>query len=197
MYNLVITMAANAADNATGSTNNYAQMATTYRIISIVMFCLAGACLAFGIFCFFIFKIPKIIGDLSGRTARKSIEQMREENEKSGNKSYRPHPVAQGRGTVTEQIKQSGRSKKSNAQKQPSAKISGASQPDNTGSGATDVLDDLNATQPLNYSKGATEVLNEGTQILSANEIRAAINQSKTQLNMIQNIVFIHTEEII
>ncbi len=32
----------------------------------------------------FKFCIPSVIGDLSGRTARKSIAKMREENEKSG-----------------------------------------------------------------------------------------------------------------
>lgn len=196
MYNLVITMAANAAE-ATNSSTNYAQMATTFRIVSIVMFCLAGACLAFGIFCFFRFKIPKIIGDLSGRTAKKSIEQMRAENEKSGNKSYRPHPVAQSRGTVTEPIKQSGRLKKQKAQKQPVSKKAESSPPNNTGSGATDVLDDLNATEPLNYNEGGTEILGEGTQVLSGDEIQVALNQSETKLKMIQNIVFIHTEEVI
>lgn len=37
-----------------------------------------------------LFKIPIVIGDLSGRTAKKSIERMRLNNEKTGNKSYKP-----------------------------------------------------------------------------------------------------------
>ncbi len=196
MFDLFIAVGANVATAANGSTDDfYAQMAKTYGIISIVMFCLAGVCLAFGIFCFFRFNIPKIIGDLSGRTARKSIEHMRAENEKSGNKSYRPHPVAQSRGTVTEPIKQSGKFK--TAQKQP-ASSNFAPSLSNIGSGATDVLDDPNATQPLSFGYGATEVLEEKTQILSNNDdIHGYQNQSKTKLKMIQNIVFINTEEVI
>ena len=79
-------------------------MAQTYNIISIVAFSLAGVGLIVSVLIWIKFDIWGIIGDLSGRTARKSIEQMRAENEKSGKKSFRPTPVAMERGGLTEAV---------------------------------------------------------------------------------------------
>lgn len=177
---------------AAGSTN-YEQLANIFKISTIVLFSLAGVCLAFAIFAFITFKIPNVIGDLSGRNARKSIEQMRQENEKGGKKSHRPHPVANDRGTLTEPIKQN--SAKLKKQKQASKKP--AQKPDTTGSTATDVLGDPNATESLDYNETGTEILAEGTQVLSNEQIQSAMNQTAVGFKMIQNIVFVHTEEVI
>ena len=57
-------------------------MAEILSIISTSSFVLAALFLALAIFFWFKFGIPAIIGDLSGRTAKKSIAQMRENNEK-------------------------------------------------------------------------------------------------------------------
>lgn len=89
------------------SSANYEQMASVFKIVSILLCVLAAICLVLGIITFIVFKIPNVIGDLTGRNARRSIEQMRQENEKGGKKSHRPHPVASDRGTLTEQIKES------------------------------------------------------------------------------------------
>lgn len=59
-------------------------MAETLSMISKISFVAAGICLVVAIILFIRFKIPDVIGDLSGRNARKSIEQMRALNEKSG-----------------------------------------------------------------------------------------------------------------
>lgn len=182
----LITMAAT-------SSTNYEQMANIFRITSIVLFSLAAVCLALGIITFIVFKIPNVIGDLSGRNARKSIEQMREKNEKGGKKSYRPHPVAIDRGTLTEQIKESKKLSKKTTPKQgenPKAIPS-------DGSGATDVLEDINATVNLNYDQNGTEILGEGTQVLSNEVIQSALNETTVNFEMIQNIVLIHTDEVI
>jgi hypothetical protein len=48
-----------------------------------------------------VFKIPFIIGDLSGKNAQRSIEQLRLNNERSGSKTYRPSAVNLARGKVT------------------------------------------------------------------------------------------------
>lgn len=177
---------------AAGSTN-YEQMANIFRISTIVLFVLAGVCLAFAIFAFITFKIPNVIGDLTGRNARRSIEQMRQENEKSGKKSHRPHPVASDRGTLTEQIKESKKLSQKPVQKQtakPKPVVP-------NGSGATDVLEDTNATVNLNYNQNGTEILNEGTQVLSNEVIQSALNETTVNFKMIQNIVLIHTDEVI
>ena len=49
-------------------------MAETLSILSIVSFAVAGASFMLAVFFWFFFKIPTVIGDLSGRTARKSIK---------------------------------------------------------------------------------------------------------------------------
>lgn len=206
MYGILITMAAK-----TGSTD-YAQLAQALKIVSIVTFCLAGIALVFGIVCFIIFKIPKVIGDLSGRNAKKSIEQMRSENEKSGKKSYRPHPVAKARGKTTEpmdfpQTPKGRRQAPLPSGIPPKSQLPGEATEvlvdlDETrkmgiGAGPTEILNDNNATQPLNYDSGGTEILNEGTQVLSDVQINEALNPNAVRFNMLQNIVIVHTNEII
>lgn len=81
--------------------DNYAPI---FRIISIVCFSAAGVALLLAVFLFIKFRIISVIGDLTGKTARKSIEKMREENEKSGVKSHRPTPAAAQRGPITKPI---------------------------------------------------------------------------------------------
>lgn len=88
-------------------------MAEILSIISIVSFVVAGICLLFALFFWFKFKIPSVIGDLSGRTARKSIAQMRDYNEKSGKKSHRSSAANLERGRITDTMPHSGRLKKS------------------------------------------------------------------------------------
>ena len=77
-------------------------MAETLSMISKISFVAAGICLVVAIILFIRFKIPDVIGDLSGRNARKSIEQMRALNEKSGSKSYKPSKKNIERGKLTD-----------------------------------------------------------------------------------------------
>lgn len=63
-------------------------MADILTIVSVISFILAGVFAILAIALWFLLKISIVIGDLSGRTARKSIELMRQNNEKTGNKSF-------------------------------------------------------------------------------------------------------------
>lgn len=56
-------------------------MAQMYWRFSIAAFSLAGAGLIFTVFFWFKFGIWKIIGELSGRSAKKSIARMRQKRE--------------------------------------------------------------------------------------------------------------------
>lgn len=181
---------------STASSTNYEQMASIFKIVSIVLFSLAAVCLVFAVFAFITFKIPNVIGDLTGRNARKSIEKMRDANEKGGKKSYRPHPVASDRGTLTEPIKQS---KKESKKLSKTAKTEPQEKNLQTfdGSGATDVLEDVNATTKLDYDADGTEILSAGTQVLSEETMQTALNENTVKIKMIQNIILIHTEEVI
>ena len=51
------------------------RMADTLSLLSVIAFVIAGISLAVAIFLWFLFHISSVIGDLSGRTARKSIEK--------------------------------------------------------------------------------------------------------------------------
>ncbi len=75
--------------------------------ISLVSFVLAGISFLLAVFFWIRFNIPSVIGDLSGRTARKSIEKMRADNEKTGNKSYKPSKTNVRRGKLTETMSES------------------------------------------------------------------------------------------
>ena len=59
-------------------------IANTLFIISNASFVAAAVCGIVAIILFFKFHIPSVINDLSGRSARKSIEMMRLQNDKKG-----------------------------------------------------------------------------------------------------------------
>ena len=66
-------------------------MAEILSAVSLISFIVSGTAFIAAVFCWFRFQIPQVVGDLSGRTAKKSIERMRADYEKSGSKSF--HPV--------------------------------------------------------------------------------------------------------
>lgn len=80
----------------------------TLSTLSIVSFIAAGVLLFAAIALFFLFDVPKLIGDISGSTARKAIEAIRQQNENTGDKAYKPSPVNIARGKVTDKISPSG-----------------------------------------------------------------------------------------
>lgn len=59
-------------------------------LISTISFVIAAISFALAVFFWFSFKIPSVIGDLSGRTAKKSIARMRASNERAGGQGYKP-----------------------------------------------------------------------------------------------------------
>jgi hypothetical protein len=75
--------------------------ATTWLIISIVGYSLAGVLLIVVVFMFFKMNIPAIIGDLNGKTAARQIQEIREKNKLTGNKQHRPSTFNVERGTLT------------------------------------------------------------------------------------------------
>lgn len=76
-------------------------MADILHTLSTVSYILAVLFVVLAIVLWFIFKIPNVIGDLSGRNAKKSIARMRQNNEKTGDKSYRASEKNLARGKLT------------------------------------------------------------------------------------------------
>lgn len=67
------------------------------QTLSLVSYVLAGVFLLISIGLFLLFKVPKLIGDVTGTTARKSIENIRQQNENTKDVSYKPSKANSGR----------------------------------------------------------------------------------------------------
>lgn len=77
--------------------------------LSLAAYILAGVMLMLAVILFFVLDIRKVLGDVTGATARKAIENIRQQNEASGEKIYKPSKVNAERGMVTDKISASGR----------------------------------------------------------------------------------------
>lgn len=83
-----------------------------YESYMTLCYVTAGACVAFfaiTVFLFFKLKIRSVIGDISGATAKKAIENIRNQNAQTKNKAHRSSPVNQARGKITDKITPSGK----------------------------------------------------------------------------------------
>ena len=159
-------------------------MADILSIISLVSFILSGVFLIAAIVLLVVFKIPSVIGDLSGRNAKKSIEKLRKNNEKTGKKSYSSSSVSISRGKLTEAIKD----------KDDTENIST--------NGETGLLRENFKGK---YNKKGTEILEDATEVLEENST-TVLNESaeyntsrvsKIVFEYIEDIMLVHTEEVI
>ena len=137
---------------------------------------------------FILLKIPKVIGYLTGRTARKAIENIRNQNESSGDKTYRSSLVNQERGKLTDKISPSGR-----LIRNPTDLLGGAMATEKIGtqqlvSDETMVLDSGNETTVLT---GELDNSGNETTLLSQTDI------SNNVFEIEYEITYIHTNEII
>lgn len=157
-----------------------------YRYIFIGGAVLAGVMLIASVLLFFLLNIPHVLGDLTGRNAKKAIENIRNQNESSGDKLYKTSHVNSERGKLTDKISPSGSLLHNNS--------------DGIGGGAmatekigtqhlepvaseTTVLDSGNETTVLSTDAGETTVLDKTEQSL-AFEIE-------------YEITYVHSQEVI
>lgn len=185
--------------------------------ISLISFVLAAISAVLAVVFWFVFKIPTVISDLSGRTARKSIERMRANNEKTGRKDFAPSKTNLKRGKVTELMDDSAKG---------SGKLSGllsgklVNKPKVISEGEENLETGLleENTQPL-YESEETGLLMEepmetellGTELLDeSEETGLLVEENETMLLvedipktetkgfvLLDEIMFIHTEETI
>ena len=147
-----------------------------FRYLFIIAAIVAAVMLIVTVLLFFLFKIPSVIGDLSGATARKAIKEIREQNEKTGDKGYSPSAYNVQRGKVTDKISGSGRinrnassgfggintSKISTQSLIEQAQASETTVLENTQGDSTTVLNpQSNETTVLNQQSNETTVLNQ------------------------------------
>ena len=172
-------------------------MADTLSNLSIISFIAAGVFFALAVFLWFFFRIPAVFGDLTGRTARKSIANMRAANEKSGAKSYRESQTNAVRGKLTDTMpgleKAKGKKeapKVPNMKKVPTGTLSDGGQPE-TGL--------LRENKEDNFQTEATGLLmrDEMTVPLEETVQLKADHKNGKKLTMIDEVMFIHTDEVI
>ena len=169
-------------------------MAQTLQTLSIIAFAAAGICLVLAVFFWFFFKIPTVIGDLSGRTARKSIAKMRAANEKTGAKSYKESKTNAERGKLTGTMPGINSSKQSTGG-QPETGLLADNIAEGLESEATGVLDE--ATSILGSETTGLLIDENATAPLAAPTQMPAVRVGGVKLEMIEEIMLIHTNETI
>lgn len=165
-------------------------------LISLISFIIASVCLVLAIVFWFAFSIPKVIGDLSGATARKSIAKTRAINEHAGGKGYGPSKTNLNRGKLTSAIEQT-QGKKKAVTAQPVKKETDEKPYEHV----TEVLSSNQAYQP---QSSQTELLSpteevgvgaEETALLLDSTPIPAPQTENAALLMLTDIMLIHTDE--
>lgn len=157
-------------------------MAGTLHIISIVSFVLAAVFAVLAVALWFLLKIHNVIGDLSGRNAKKSIAQMRQNNEKSGNKSYKASLKNVERGKLTETMHGLGKNGEDEETGLLNENLASSYENEETG---------------LLVDEDSTGILNEETGSLEDNNIISKRLPSNVNIEMLDEAMLIHTEEVI
>ncbi len=170
-----------------------------YRYIFIGAAILSGVMLVVSIILFILFKIPKVISDLSGATARKAIKNIREQNEASGDKGYRVSAFNEARGKLTDKITPSGNIMRQNPMQMPginTTKIDTQKLQDEEHSNQTTVLNSSEETFVLEGgTAGETSVLSEVMSSGETTVLSEPVNDSAFAIEY--EITFIHTNELI
>jgi len=166
----------------------------TYRYIFLGGLIACGVFFVVAMILFFVLNIPKVISDLTGRTAKKAIESIRMQNEQSGDKTYQSSAVNLERGKLTDKISQSGRLMPRDATPFGTGVITekiSTQQLDTAGE--TDVLTVAEETSVLG-SSGETEVL---APVAGETEVLTTVPQLVQAFTVEYEITFIHTNEVI
>lgn len=164
--------------------------------LSLAAYIVAGVLLLISIALFFLLDVPKLYGDVSGRTAKKAIEAIRQQNEETGNKAYKPSAVNEARGKLTDKITPSGRLE---------SQTSGLAVSVGTEKFATSALQpQSNETTVLNSSANETTVLSGTlstefgeTTLLSAEESQKIASPANGVFSVDVEMAFTGSSEII
>ncbi len=169
-----------------------------YRYIFYVGAGLAALFAVVAVILFFVLKIPSVVGDLSGSTARKAIENIRNQNESTGSKTYKSSAVNRERGKITDRITPTG-----TLIKDPNDVSGGAMATTKIGTQQliSEARKAYEETALLEENgSGETTVLNEDgsgeTTLLDQNEVSAGVGEN-VPFAIEYELTFIHTDEVI
>lgn len=162
-----------------------------YRYIFIGGAALAGLMLLIAVILFFTLRIPAVIGDLTGSTARKAIEDIRNQNAVTGNKTYKSSKVNRERGRITDKISPSGKLI------QPLGNDHGAAmltEKISTSRLNAEAEESFATTLLQNTDTNETTILNAPTEESGATTV---LTENQVPFEIIYEITLIHTTELI
>lgn len=151
-------------------------MAETLSTLSFVCYISAAILLIVGIVLFVVLRIPKTFSDYTGRSARKRIMKIRNTNEQTGNKSYRPSKVNKERGKITDNMPEKSKNRKK--QEMPETGL-------------------ISENKARRYESEATGLLEESTAELNEPELAQPARPSKVKLKLLNEVIYIYTQEVI
>lgn len=156
-----------------------------YRYIFIIGAVLSAVMLLTSVLLFFLLKIPRVVGDLSGATARRAIKDIRNQNEQSGDKLFKTSHVNRERGRITDRMT-------------PSGRLLRTEEGRNGGAMATEKISTMRLQQEAPSAE--TTVLNaasEETTVLYQAPPETPCQAEAPVFEIEYEITFLHTEEII
>ena len=182
-------------------------MAETFNLISIISFIVALIFVVLAVVIWFVFKIPSVIGDLSGRTAKKSIENLHKYNDNPASIIYKPNSTNNSRAKLTDTMEQDKKKPDSkethyetgllhdNKVEQYEGEETGILLDDE----ATGMLSDANATELLIDEEETGILTDDNTEetFEEDKEEEDLIKRRDSKLTMIDETIYIHTDEVI
>ena len=165
-------------------------MADILSNVAIVLYVIAGMCFVLAVMFWFVFDIPTVFGDLTGRTARKSIAKMRENNEKSGVKSFKHSKINVDRGKLTGVPETTGNMKaetKENIDEEETGLLDEA----------TALLSESEETALLAETEETGLLVDDNETALLDDSVQYNVPAGGKSLEMIESIMLIHTSEVI
>lgn len=172
---------------------------TTAEILSLasmICYIVAGISLVLAVFFWFAFKIPSVIADLSGRTARKSIAKLRASNEQAGGQGYKPSMTNVNRGKLTDTMPQSVTLQKD----PPPAAEEEANMPE-TGLLSSNMAEKAaeDVTELLGENQEVTGLLADenATIPLQDEPVERVKRVGGKKLEMLDVVMYVHTDEVI
>lgn len=161
-------------------------MAQIFHTISLVAFGMAGISLVVAIILWFRFGIWNIIGELSGRVAKRSIMQMREKSSKTPQRAYYPAARSAGHLNIIETPAET----TANALEEQTTLLQESGETTVLQEEGTTVLEEENTVEMYEETDELTDI-----GVPSGGTGQTAELQIAEEFEVIENILFIHTEE--
>ena len=170
-------------------------LAEILSLISLISYIVSGVCLVLAVFFFIKFNIPAVIGDLSGRTARKSIARLRASNEKAGGQGYKPSAANVNRGKLTDTMHHAekpaatAKGKTEASDQRPETGLLAENKATAVPVQQTALLEDEDATGLL--------IDDDATAPLHEEPVQKARRTGGKKLVMLDDVMLIHTDEVL